>query len=141
MSRLTDAVFFDLMSECTCGERKRVRCREAIVTLMLVASLAFSASAKPDQPTLKSVRGMVMDERKTPLRGAIVYLHNLRTERVRTFVTGKGGRYHFSGLARTDDYEIYAAHRGRVSSKHKIASFDDKMQIFIELVVDRPGSP
>jgi hypothetical protein len=101
---------------------------------------ANTAAPRPQETLLRTVQGVVFDSQKNPLSSAVVYIHNLRTHRVRSYITGKQGRYHFAGLRPYDDYELHAEYRKLTSAKHTLSAFDSKRDLFVELVVDHHQS-
>lgn len=81
-----------------------MKSRNNVLLLVVIFSLGGVAFGGADQSPLRIVRGRVLDAHNLPLPSAIVYLQNLRIQRIRTFITDKQGRYHFAGLIPFDDY-------------------------------------
>lgn len=103
--------------------------------------LALSAVAAPAlaqrHSELRTVHGTVMDKDSNPIDSAVVYLKNVRTLTVKTYITDRAGRYRFSGLDPNVDYELHAEHGNLTSRDHTISSFDSRNEIVISLKVDR----
>jgi protocatechuate 3,4-dioxygenase beta subunit len=102
--------------------------------------LAITAAARNQEGQLRTVRGTVVDSSDTPLASAIVYLKNLRTLGVRTYISNNHGQYRFSGLDPNVDYELHAEHGRLTSSSHTVSSFDSRHDIVIQLKVNRKKS-
>ncbi|MGA7514014.1 MAG: carboxypeptidase-like regulatory domain-containing protein [Candidatus Sulfotelmatobacter sp.] len=104
--------------------------------LLLVASVA--AHAAPDNKDKAQGRlllGKVLDEQDNPVVGAIVYVTNLRTHAVKTYIVGHEGTYRFPGLS-TTDYEVYAQFKDHKSDTKSVSQFDDRSQVYIDLRID-----
>jgi len=86
------------------------------------------------------VRGVVVNSSGTPISGAVVYLKNMKTLSIRTYIAPSNGRYRFSGLDPNVDYEIHAEHENLISQSHTISNFDSNPDIVIVLKVDRKRS-
>jgi hypothetical protein len=117
----------------------KTTCKVALVTLVALG-LAFCASAqdKKREAQLRTVAGLVMDKNEDPIPTGVVYLKNLKTQVVKTYIADDNGQYRFSGLDPNVDYEIHAEHGGNTSAKRRISSFDSRKEIVINLKVDKP---
>jgi len=104
--------------------------------IVVIALVAFSASAQKESP-LRTVRGQVVDRDEKPLPTAIVYLENMKTQKVSTHIADDGGSYRFSGLDPNVDYEIHAEHQGMSSAKRSISTLESRNEIIIQLKVDK----
>lgn len=114
--------------------------RTMLLPLLLAAALAVSASAVRAQDgqgrsQLRTVHGSVLDQNNNPIANGIVYLHNKKTNTVRTYISEANGAYRFSGLDPNVDFEIHAEFKNAKSSRHSISSFDDRRDIEINLVI------
>lgn len=110
---------------------------KGIATLgLLVAMSVVAAPALGQSSKLRTVHGTVMDKSNNPVGAAIVYLKNVRTLTVKTYISDHDGRYHFSGLDPNVDYEIHAEHDDLTSRDHTISSFDSRKEIVVSLKVD-----
>jgi hypothetical protein len=109
---------------------------------LATAILIFSCSAvsRSQDIYVRTVRGTVVGAQKSPLSGAVVYLYNLRTRRIRSYITDKQGRYRFLDLKLYDDYEIHAETEKLTSGNHEISASDDKTELTVELIVDKVKS-
>jgi len=109
----------------------------AAVLLVSSAASSAGAAAEQDRVRTRTVRGIVVDKDDNPVPASIVYLKNLKTTVVRTFIADDEGKYRFSGLDPNAEYEIYAEHEGLGSSKRTISSLDSRSEITINLRLDK----
>jgi hypothetical protein len=115
--------------------------RYAILASLSLACVLLTAHAKAQtavqEPQLRAVSGTVIDKDENPIASAVVYLKNVRTLTVRTYISGDRGDYHFSGLDPNVDYEIHAESGDRTSGNHTISSFDNRKDIVVSLKADK----
>ena len=97
--------------------------------------LAFSASAQQNE--LRTVHGTVLDKSENPVASAVVYLKNVRTLAVKTYISDHAGEYRFSGLDPNVDYEIHAEDDKMTSNTRTVSSFDSRKEIVVSLKLDR----
>ena len=102
--------------------------------LFLLALLALSAGA---QSELRTVRGAVLDKAENPVASAVVYLKNVRTLAVKTYISDRSGDYRFSGLDPNVDYEVHAESENMTSNTRTVSSFDSRKDIVISLKLDK----
>jgi hypothetical protein len=93
------------------------------------------AADKKDKQQGRLLSGKVLDAQDNPVAGAIVYLSNMRTHAVKTYIVGQDGSYRFPGLS-TVDYEVYAQFNNRKSDTRSVSQFDDRSQVYIDLKID-----
>ncbi len=106
----------------------------ALVALVAVSGLLVNVVRAQDQgPELRTVHGTVIDTAENPVASAIVYLKNMKTQDVKTYITREDGLYRFSGLDPNVDYQIYAEHNGMVSSTREVSSYDSRRDIDFQL--------
>jgi hypothetical protein len=77
----------------------------------------------------------VLDQQDNPLANAIVYVSDMRTHAVKTYIVGPEGTYRFPGLAMTD-YEVYADYKGHKSDTKSVSQFDERSEVYIDLKID-----
>ncbi len=86
------------------------------------------------------VTGVVLDEADDGIVGATVELTDLQTgEKLATY-TKEGGRYQFSDLQPTHDYEVRANYKSLSSEVRKVSSFDNRNRIVLNLSIPPPKS-
>jgi hypothetical protein len=106
--------------------------------LLLVLVLACVApQARSQDATLRTVSGAAVDKNENGIPAAVVYLKNVRTLTVKTYIADTKGEYRFSGLDPNVDYEIHAEHDDLTSSNHTVSSFDGRKDITVTLKVDK----
>lgn len=86
----------------------------------------------PDTGT-RSVHGKVTNPAGVVVDGAVVLLKDTKTLQVRSFITTKGGQYHFYGLSRNTNYELRAEYQGAASNSKTLSVFDSKKDSEINL--------
>lgn len=82
---------------------------------------------------LRNLQGKVLGEHDAAISGAIVYLSNSRNNDIKTFITTSDGSYRFADLADDTDYTVWAAYKGKKSSKRTLSSFDERKQVYYDL--------
>jgi hypothetical protein len=121
----------------------RPRTLSFIAALCVVLGLALAASAaqqdkdKKKEAQLKTVHGSVLDDKENPLPSSVVYLKNLKTQSIKTYIADDSGKYRFSGLDRNVDYEIHAEHGDMMSNNRSLSSFDTRKDLEITLKLDK----
>jgi len=111
-----------------------------LAALILMGLFATVALAGQQSGQLRTVRGTVIDSSNRPMASAIVYLKNMRTLAVRTYISSSHGHYRFSGLDPNVDYKIHAEHKDLTSTTRTVSSYDSRQEIIIDLKVDRKKS-
>lgn len=104
-----------------------------LAILGLCSALTNGARAQDQGPELRTVHGTVIDAAENPVTSAIVYLKNMKTQDVKTYITREDGLYRFSGLDPNVDYQVYAEHDGMVSSTRDVSSYDSRRDIDFQL--------
>lgn len=84
---------------------------------------------------LRSVDGVVTDKAGNFLPGAAVEIENTATLWMRSYVTGKDGRYHFADLWTTVDYTLKANYRNHWSKPKTLSKFSSKEHSTINFVI------
>ena len=85
---------------------------------------------------VRSLTGTVLNQEDTPVPHAIVYLKNLKTLTIKTYIASTDGAYQFNGLSPNTDYEFYAELDGKKSSTKILSSFDSRPKAIINLHVN-----
>lgn len=104
---------------------------------LLLAGTVFAQDQDKKAADLRTIHGMVVDKNENPVSSSIVYLKNLRTSAVRTYISDDAAKYRFSGLDPHADYEIYAEHQGTCSPRRTISSFDTRTDVDLTLKLTR----
>ena len=111
-----------------------------LAALLLVCTfMAGPARAQDGSPSsqLRGVTGVACDKNDNPIASAVVYLKNVRTLTVRTYITDDKGEYHFSGLDPNVDYEIHAEHDDMTSADHTVSSLDSRKEMNVTLKINK----
>ncbi|HEY1660583.1 MAG TPA: carboxypeptidase-like regulatory domain-containing protein [Candidatus Sulfotelmatobacter sp.] len=106
----------------------------ACAALVLISAMGAAADKK-DKQQGRLLSGKVLDQQDNPVSGAIVYLSNMRTHAVKTYIVSQDGSYRFPGLTNVD-YEVYAQFNNRKSDTRSVSQFDDRPQVYIDLKID-----
>lgn len=101
--------------------------------LILVGLLALSTVSA--QYKTREVTGIVTDMRGNPLPKAAVQLENTRNMSVRSYITGKDGRFNFNDLNDDIDFTLRARYRSWSSKSKTISRFDSSTHPEVTLII------
>jgi protocatechuate 3,4-dioxygenase beta subunit len=104
-----------------------------VVMLAIVSILPVGAQDKKADAQLRTVHGIVIDSSETPVPSGVVYLVNVKTQVVKTYIADEAGNYRFSGLDPNADYELHAEHNELTSSTRTVSSFNSSRDIEVVL--------
>ncbi len=113
-----------------------VFCLVLLVTLAIPVFSQDKAQEKKNAQ-LKTVHGTVMDGKENFQASAVVYLKNLKSQAIKTYIADEAGKYRFSGLDPNVDYEIHAEKGDLISGNRTISSFDSRKDLEMTLKVDK----
>jgi hypothetical protein len=85
--------------------------------------VAYQSQGFAQRP-LRNVNGIVTDQHRVPLKGAVVKVRNVETNAVMSYTTGVDGRYSFKRIDGDSDYRIWAKVHGRRSKVKSLGLFD-----------------
>ncbi len=105
----------------------------AAAALLCATAAGVRAANQDNGPELRTVHGTVIDTNENPVATAVVYLKNMKTQSVKTYITREDGLYRFSGLDPNVDYQIHAQHNEMVSVTRTISSYDSRRDIDLPL--------
>jgi hypothetical protein len=108
----------------------------SLLAVFMFASLPFVQAGASDNAPSREVQGSVVGRSDAPLPDAIVYLKNNRTMAIKTFITGKDGRFRFPSLVHNVDYTIYAERKGKRSDTKTLSQFDSRSTSTINLHIE-----
>jgi hypothetical protein len=106
-------------------------CSIALATVFLLCA----SSALAQSGGNKTLTGRVLDTGDAALPNAVVYLHDSKTDSIRSFISAKDGGFRFGQISGDTDYTVWAEFQGKKSSTKSISSFDSKKQIVIDLKI------
>lgn len=92
---------------------------------------------EPD--TSRSVQGKVLDPANEAVQGAVVQLKDVKTLRVRSYITLEDGSYQFHGLSPDTEYELKATHEGLESKTRRLTVYDSRKKANIDLKLEPKG--
>ena len=104
---------------------------------MLVLALSTYSQDSQKESQLRTVRGVVVDKGESTVQGSVVFLKNLRTNQVRSYIADNEGSFRFSGLDPNIDYEVHAEKDGAKSPTKQVSSFDNRKEIVLTLKLDK----
>lgn len=110
------------------------------------AGAGRAAQNDGQQTRLRTVHGEALDKQGNAVDSAVVYLENMKTQEVRTYITANDGTYHFSGLDPNVDYQIHAEKGEMMSSTRTVSSYDSRrdMEFILRLThkkAEKPPAP
>jgi hypothetical protein len=108
-----------------------------VMALGIAFSLTAAAQDKKSDAQLRTIRGTVLDKEETPTPSGVVYLLNVKTQAVKTYIADDAGNYRFSGLDPNVDYEVHAEHNDMMSPTRTVSSFDSRRDIELVLKLSR----
>jgi hypothetical protein len=111
-----------------------------ISALAIIAALPAVSQDKKGEPELRTIHGSTVNKDDAPVPSSVVYLLNVKTQAIRTYIADEAGNYRFSGLDPNEDYEVHAEHGDLTSSTRTISSFDSRRDIEITLKLSRKKS-
>ena len=119
----------------------RVRVVAAMLFLLLGTGLVplgrrgFAPQAQAQNLGQRTVMGTVVDADSAPIAGAVVFLRNSKTKSIRSYTSGKNGRFHFAQVNMAEDYDLWAEKDGKKSAVKTVSSWDARKQFETELKI------
>jgi len=103
---------------------------------ILCVSIAASAKQKESQTPGRLLTGRVVDKQDNAIPNAVVYITDLSSRAVKTYIVGPDGTYRFPALSTTVDYEVYAQYNSKTSDTKRISQFNDRKVLSVVLRID-----
>jgi Carboxypeptidase regulatory-like domain len=126
------------MSQRRSQDGTRLRSAGVAAILALVCVFAVEATAAPakelKKPT-RTVTGMVLDKDDNPIEGAVVTMTDVSNGKKNATYTQKDGRYLFSGLEPTRNYDVQATFHGEPSQVRHVTAIDPRDRIVLHLKI------
>ena len=94
------------------------------------------AQKDKDKNQSKTLLGTVVGEGEVPLAQSVVYLKNMKTLAVKSFIADEAGIFRFYGLSPNTDFQVYAEYNGQRSGTKTVSSFDSKTKVEMTLKID-----
>jgi Carboxypeptidase regulatory-like domain len=104
-----------------------------LTALAVAAALPAPAQDQKNDLQLRTIHGTVVDKNENPAPASVVYLLNVKTQAVKTYIADNAGLYRFSGLDPNVDYEVHAEHGNMTSATRTVSSFDSRRDIEVVL--------
>jgi len=117
--------------------------RHAFQLALLIAvgvAIALPAGAqanKKGDSELRTIRGIALDKDESPAPASVIYLLNVKTQAVKTYIADDAGNFRFSGLDPNANYEIHAERNDVMSPVRTISGFDSRRDIEVTLKLTR----
>lgn len=108
----------------------------AQLTIPMGGTGSSDSNRKAPRVTTRTLTGTVTDKSDTPIPEAVVYLKNVKTLAMKTYIAQKDGSYRFPELSPNMDYEIYAERNGKKSNTKTLSQFDDRPKPNINLQIN-----
>ncbi len=124
---------FSVLSDPACSTRNPTLRRFIVLLLFVFLAAAAVGAQKKGDLQLRVVRGTVLDKDENPAPSAIVYLKNVKSQAVKTYIADDKGQYRFSGLDPNVDYEIHAEQKDLMSPVRTVSSYDSRSDIDMPL--------
>jgi hypothetical protein len=112
-----------------------------LATLTLLAAMAAFAQDKKGEVQLRTVHGIVVAADESPVPSSVVYLVNIKTQSVKTYIADESGNYRFSGLDPNVDYELHAEQNDLTSATRTVSSFNSSRDIEVILKLSHKKKP
>lgn len=106
--------------------------------LVVLCMLPAASLAKQKQPPTKTIQGQVLDGSSNPIVGAAVQLTDATTGKTLAMYSEAGGRYVFTELKPTDDYQVQATYKGQQSEVRNASSLNDENPVVLNLTIPAP---
>jgi Carboxypeptidase regulatory-like domain len=113
----------------------------ALTVAIPAGSQEQSKEQKRAEAQLRVLHGSVIDRDENPIASSVVYLKNVKSQAVKTYIADDSGNYRFSGLDPNVDYEIHAEHDDLTSPVRTVSSFDSRRDIEVTLKLSRKKPP
>ncbi len=118
----------------------RAFCSLALLLALMVFVISPVSARNQDKKSeaaLRTIHGSVVDKNENPVPSSVVYLLNVKTQAVKTYIADEAGAYRFSGLDPNVDYEVHAEHNEMTSPNRTVSSFDSRHDIEVVLKLSR----
>jgi hypothetical protein len=113
-----------------------------VIALGIFAAMPIAAqSDKKSEAELRTIRGIVLDKDENPAPASVVYLLNVKTQAVKTYIADDAANFRFSGLDPNADYEIHAEHNDVESPVRTVTGFDSRRDVELNLKLSRKKAP
>lgn len=105
----------------------------ALSVVLLCAPAVLAQGKKKGEDPTRSVQGVVTAPDESVVSGAVVYLKNLKTLQIRSFISKEDGTYYFHGLSPDVDYELRAEFKEMATPNRTLSAFDSRREAVMNL--------
>jgi hypothetical protein len=98
--------------------------------------LRSGGKGKKRDPNLRNLIGVVRLPDDAAAEGAVVRLKDMKSGKVRMFITRANGHYEFTELSVNIDYEVRAEYKGMASDDRTLSVYDQRVDPIINLKLD-----
>ena len=107
----------------------------AVLVSGLISSATYGGIATAQAQNLgqRVVIGSVVDDASAATPGATVFLRNAKTKSIRSYTSGKDGRFRFAQVNMAEDFDIWAEKDGKKSPTKSVSSWDTRKEFETEL--------
>ena len=115
----------------------------AIVAVALLTGSAVAPALVPvaaaQENQSRSVTGTVTGANDQPVKEAVVYLKNMKTLAIKSYISEPNGAFRFLQLSPNVDYQVWADDQasGAKSSVKTISSFDSRRSYIVNLKIEK----
>ena len=95
-----------------------------------------SYDTKTAPPAVRVVQGSVLTAAGAPIKGAMVYLQDEKTQQIRTMQADENGKFRFISLSFKADYKLWAQDKDKKSPLRPISSLDPKSELTRDLKIE-----
>jgi hypothetical protein len=122
------------------GAISRIAFAMALVMVSVLSAGAQNQNKKGDAE-LRTIHGSAIDKSDNPVPSSVIYLLNVKTQDVKTYIADEAGAYRFSGLDPNVDYEVHAEHNDLMSATRTVSSFDSRrdIEVILKLSHQKPA--
>jgi hypothetical protein len=96
-------------------------------------SIVGASMAEAQNLGQRNVAGSVVDGNSAPVGGATVFLKNTKTKSIRSYTSSSDGRFRFTQVNMTDDYDLWAERDGKKSPTKTVSTWDARKEFETEL--------
>ena len=108
-----------------------------LLTALAAAQVQFPGGKKEkEDPTIRTIQGVVKDADDVLVAGAVVQLKNMKSLQIRSFITKADGKFVYNNMARDIDFELRAEAKGMASSTKTVSTFDNRKIAIVNLKLD-----
>jgi hypothetical protein len=83
----------------------------------------------------RTIAGRILVAEEQPVKGATVFLRNLKTRAIRTYTTDEKGHFRFAQISMAEDQEVWAELNGQKTPVKTVSTWDTRKQVDLELTL------